>query len=86
MGPRSSPMCHRRPHRPAETKDLEIDGADYRGHLLELSRDGGERLLLLGPSRAGDLLGLELPGLALLAGFLLLGSWRSLTDLPAPAP
>ncbi|MGZ5359832.1 MAG: GGDEF domain-containing protein [Solirubrobacterales bacterium] len=56
-----------------ETKDLEIDGADYRGHLLELSRDGGERLLLLGPARAGDLLGLDSPAFALLAGFLLLG-------------
>jgi diguanylate cyclase (GGDEF)-like protein len=61
------------PPEPGQTADLEIDGRDYRGHLLALSPGGGEQLLLLGSARGEGLLGVGSPAFALLAGFLLLG-------------
>jgi diguanylate cyclase (GGDEF)-like protein len=54
------------------TKDLEIEGTKYRGHLAELP-GGEEEVLVLGTARGEGLLGLDSPAIGLLAAFLLLG-------------
>ncbi|CAN5540909.1 hypothetical protein BH20ACT15_BH20ACT15_13310 [soil metagenome] len=58
---------------PNQTVDLELSQGAFRARMVELARDGGDELLLLGPRKEGGFLAIGGPALALLVGFLLLG-------------
>lgn len=72
---------------PGRSTDAEIDGREFRAHLVELDPAQEETLLLLGPAESGGFLGVEGPAAALLVVFLVLGvlfAWalaRTLTAL-----
>jgi diguanylate cyclase (GGDEF)-like protein len=72
---------------PGETADVTVEGDEYRAHLLSLSEERQESVLLLGPRTDDELLAIDRPVAALLAGFLLLAialAWilaRALTGL-----
>lgn len=56
---------------PGETVDLEAEGEELRGHLLSLSSDGADSLLLMGPRKLDGFLAIDRTAAILLLGFLL---------------
>jgi diguanylate cyclase (GGDEF)-like protein len=56
--------------RPDETADLAAGGKQYRGHMLTLNPADQERLLLLGPPKGGQVLGVGRGALAVMIWFL----------------
>jgi diguanylate cyclase (GGDEF)-like protein len=56
--------------RPDETRDLTAGGEEYRGHMLTLNPGDQEDLLLLGPPKGGEVLGVGRGALAVMIWFL----------------
>lgn len=56
--------------RPDETADLTSGGKEYRGHALTLNPTDHEDLLLLGPPKSGQILGVGRAALAVMIWFL----------------
>jgi diguanylate cyclase (GGDEF)-like protein len=75
------------PLEPDETKDLEVDGREFRGREILLNESDGESVLLLGPRKEGDVLGVGTPALGIVIWFLIVAvvlAWalaRTLTRL-----
>ena len=55
---------------PDQTADLDVGGREYRGHMLTLNSADQEDLLLLGPPKSGDVLGVGKGALAVMIWFL----------------
>jgi diguanylate cyclase (GGDEF)-like protein len=60
---------------PGETRDLTLDGEDFRAHLLVPGSDEEESILLAGPAKVGGFLPIGVASVILLIGALLVAAF-----------